>query len=592
MALQCKWSNTFQGQKEELILTLKPISISVANNTTTLEYTFKHYSSVAYPNSTPVGYTIGIDEYVTGGRCDFQIAAGATEILTSGQVTINHNNDGTKLLNFYFNMEWGYSANGSGYLPQIARPVTISYAPTFYDDDTEIKIGCYAATLSMLDDIQTAIMLKRTGAVLSSYIHTDINNGEIVLNGFSDSALALLYADIPTKNSTEVEIRVKSIINGIDYIETATAVVNIRGGAPTFAYIIEDGNTATAALTGNINSFIKYHSQAVYNIGATAHKGASIVEQWIECGTKKNTSPLGSLENIDGDFFKLYAKDSRGRASSLEVEKNIIDYFKPTINANADAPTSVQDMRVTLKGNCFNESFGAKANTIKLYYRYAAVNYNYGAWVAVNDFDIIDNEFTAIISLTDIDYQLGYNFEARITDSLNDVVSAEIRIKTKPVFDWSAEDFNFNVPVNMKVGHIDYNLYGLARAMTQAFNFDCLTIAGNNYSTADVSASLVGNCLRCNLKATRSAATGGALVTNEKVCEVTIYHDEKIAGMLNISFGNGSTGGVASFYTTEVSQTAESLTFSIYAASTAQSDTSFNTFFIVPVTINLNKFID
>jgi hypothetical protein len=137
-----------------------------------------------------------------------------------------------------------------------------------------------------------------------------------------------------------------------------------------------------------------------------------------------------------------------------------------------------------------------------------------------------------------------------------------------------------------------FNLQGLCNALTNAYNLSCTTIGGSAYSSANVSATLTGNCLRCRLTATRSSATPAPLITNEKVCTVTINHGGKINGFLNVSFGNGGTGGVASFYTSEGTQTDSSISFSIYIASTAQSDTSFDTLFIMPVTININNFVD
>ena len=343
--------------------------------------------------------------------------------------------------------------------------------------------------------------------------------------------------------------------------------------------------------TGDINTFVKYHSEAVYSIGATAKKGATIVSQKITCGEKENTSPYGDIKNIESGTFIVTATDNRGLTTTQEIEKGFIEYIKPSIVATGSAPTSVTAMEITLDGMCYAGSFGAVNNDITIYYRYAAVNYPYGDWVALTYKPSYDS-FSVTISLTDFDYQLGYNFEARIVDKLNDVTGAEIHLKNVPVFDWGENDFNFNVPVNMKVGHIDYNLYGLCRALTEAFNVPCTAIAGTNYSSVSFSASIVGNCMRCNLSATRNSATPTSLIDNEKVCEVAIKHDGKIQDMLNVSFGNGSTGGLASFYTTEVSQTTETLSFSIYLASTAQANTSFNTFFIIPVTLNLNKFVD
>lgn len=510
--------------------------------------------------------------------------------------TISHNSSGVGscFLRGFVYPQGGIIAdkNTTVMLDAIPQITALTSAPNF-NDEQAVTITYSNSTPSLIDSAHVCISLDKSVADIP-YKKLDMTTNSYTFN-FTAAEQETLWSLVTSGNSVEVYFIIQTLIGGSPFYSEMKRTLTLINATPTFSPIIEDGNTDTGALTGDINTLIKYHNTAVYSIGASGRKGATIVSQYIKNGDVVNTSPYGEFTNVESNIFEISATDNRGVTLTQTVETKWTEYFKPTIVATATAPTSVKDMQVTIDGNCFygafSEAAAAQNNSFTLSYRYAAVNYDLGEWIEV-DYTPTFDMYSHTITLTDVDYRLGYNFQAKIADSLNTVESTVIRINTIPVFDWSADDFNFNVPVNMQVGHINYNLYGLAKAMTQASNFTCITTSGDNYLTTSFSASLVGNCLRCNLSATRNAATGGALVTNEKVCDVTISHNEKISGMLNVSFGNGSTGGVASFYTTEISQTAETLSFAVYLASTAQSDTSFNTFFIVPVTINLDKFVD
>ena len=559
-------------------LDLTVMSQSISNNSSIVEYSL----NANVPNSD---YTFTI---TIGGK-DYTVDA-------HGTAEIPHKADGTANITVAFNVDFtiqeGYDYfpasmgdNTTFSLDTIARPIIIQEAENFNDEQNPtIHYISYTPTVvsSARVFLQVAGQTIQEGAIGKT-------TGSYTFN-LTQAQREKIWRNMPTSASAPVVFAVETILGGNAYTRVAERTVTLVNAAPIISPIIEDGNNTTNALTGDVNTFIKYYSEAVYSIGASGRKGATIVEQSIKNGNKINTSPLGSFANVEDENFIITATDSRGLTTTVGYQVSMIDYVKPTISATASAPTSVQDMTVDLSGMCFNGSFGAVDNNIKIYYRYTAINYPVGAWIEYKGALPAFNNYSVTITLSDVDYQLGYNFESRIVDSLNDIEGAQITIKTIPVFDWSADDFNFNVPVNMKVGHINYNLYGLCRALTEGYNFTGSVTTGANYSTAAVSATLVGNNLRCRLQATRKSATGAPLVTNEKVCDVIINHGEKINQMLNISFGNGSTGGVASFYTSNVSYTGETVSFSLYLASSAQSDTSFDTFFTIPVTINLDKY--
>ena len=231
---------------------------------------------------------------------------------------------------------------------------------------------------------------------------------------------------------------------GYDFSNKTFSLV---GAEPILDPIVEDGNTVTAALTGNINTMVKYHSTAVYAINAAASKGATIVYQEASCGNKKNTSPYGQLDNVESGNFLFTVVDSRETIAYKTIEKKFINYIKPTCNVtkvDADATKII----FNVSGNFFNDTFGAVHNEVSITYRCKIGDAEYGApaQVPVADISTNGNTYSADVTLTDIEYKNRYVIEATVTDKLSSATNTTT-VKIIPIFDWGEDDFNFNVPV-------------------------------------------------------------------------------------------------------------------------------------------------
>jgi hypothetical protein len=109
-------------------------------------------------------------------------------------------------------------------------------------------------------------------------------------------------------------------------------------------------------------------------------------------------------------------------------------------------PDATGNMTVKVTGNYFNGSFGSKSNSLAVYYRHKTYGGTYSSWKAMT-VTKSGNTYSATASLTGLDYQTKYVFEAYAVDALATVYSAEKNIKATPVFDWSENDFRFNVPL-------------------------------------------------------------------------------------------------------------------------------------------------
>ena len=129
----------------------------------------------------------------------------------------------------------------------------------------------------------------------------------------------------------------------------------------------------------------------------------------------------------------------------------------------------------------------------------------------------------------------------------------------------------------------------LTRIFGAAYSLEITATKGTNYSSVEATAYIIGNSLRCSITATRTSAVNGDIV-NEIVATLKINHGGKIKGCFNASFGNGATGGVASFCTTETTRDDTFVTTKVQLTAAGANLTTMSAFFVMPITLNLEAF--
>lgn len=126
-----------------------------------------------------------------------------------------------------------------------------------------------------------------------------------------------------------------------------------------------------------------------------------------------------------------------------------------------------------------------------------------------------------------------------------------------------------------------------SRALRSLFTtrtLSCTVTKGANWSSAEVDAALVGNCLRILLKATRKSASSVGNITNEAVCTAKIDTLGLLTDVYNIAFTTGSTGPVATFTTTGLEWAEEGvLSVTINMTATERAVTDISTYFTMVV---------
>lgn len=270
-----------------------------------------------------------------------------------------------------------------------------------------------------------------------------------------------------------------------DYLTRKFTVVNSN---PIISdIVIKDIHPDIIALTGNEDTLVRYASMAEYSYTITAQKLASITEHSITNGSQKKTGlTQGIFDDVESGDFTIAATDSRGYQGTRTISKPIVNYIKPTchqeVKAELVGETGAQ-IALTISGNYFNDTFGAVENTLKLEVRHTQNDGTMGEWVDLTDGLIpvfSGNTYSLSITISGFNYGDAYTFQCRATDRLNTVISSSYTVRALPVFDWSQEDFNFNVPVNVNANEFSMNGETVLRHTGSSTNNTVLSASGGH----------------------------------------------------------------------------------------------------------------
>lgn len=382
-------------------------------------------------------------------------------VLTSNAIT--HNADGSKTVAIAVDF-YGYSqgavginafrVNGSAniVLTKIPRAATITSAPNFTDEENPtIKYSNAAGTA--VDSLQACISLDGSSANIA---YRDISKtGSSYTFTLTESERNVLRkATLSGSESRSIKFYVKTVIGGSTFYSNIEKTFTVVNAEPQISALVIDTNTKTTALTGDsLTTIVKGYSNAAYEISATALKGASITEYKAVSGSVTKTTSSGTFANAETASFNFTVKDNRGLTASKLLNLKLINYFKPTCNAvvtlELDTETTLR-AEVKVTGTFFNGSFGYKNNSLDIYIKHSSSN----EWVNLKDAFIEPttngNNYSLDFGISNLDYTKPFTYQVKVVDALEEIYSAEETLSYNPIFDWSAEDFNFNVPVSIQ----------------------------------------------------------------------------------------------------------------------------------------------
>lgn len=374
---------------------------------------------------------------------------------------ITHNTDGKKeitiaidfrLMTISGNYQSGTRINGSSNiaLTDIPRAATLTAAPNFTDEDNP-TITYNNPAGSVVEKLEACISLTSARADIA---YRNISKtGTSYTFTLTDAERAVLRnATLDGSDSRTVYFIVQTTIGGNTYRSSLAKTFTVTNADPEVSALVMDVNETTVALTGDrLTTLIKGYSNAAYEISATAKKGASIASYKATSGSKSFTTSSGTFTAVQASDFSFTATDNRGISATKSIKLKLIDYFKPSCNAEGtlelDGETSAK-ATVKISGTFFNGSFGSVKNAIVIQIKHTGLT----DWVTLTDglVPVLNgNSYSLTFTVSGLSYDETFTYQCRVSDKLASASSAEDSLNIYPVFDWSAEDFNFNVPISL-----------------------------------------------------------------------------------------------------------------------------------------------
>jgi hypothetical protein len=422
-------------------------SQSVANNTTNIGWELVGAGDGGYVVVSEVKVTIdGSQAYYRSESNHQNVYVGT--VVASGTKTITHNADGSRSFSVSVSAgiyQWAINKSGSGSwsLTAIPRAASIKTAPNFTDEDNPAITYSNPAG-SAVTSLKACISFDGSK---DDILYRDISkSGTSYTFNLTDAERETLRKGVLSgSNSRTVKFFVTTVIGGNTYYSTLQKTLTIANAKPTINPTVIDSNSVTKALTGDENKLIRYHSSAAVSMKPTFKKHATAKTYKITNGDKSLSAATGTFEGAESNKFDFNVTDTRGLTASKTITKTMVNYVHLTCNLEVTRPNALGEMSLKIHGNCFSGSFGAKNNTLTLkYYFQEEGDVEYAVNVEVTP---SNDTYSVTIPVVGLDYRKKYTFRASAWDELEIVDSAVIETYTLPVFDWSKEDFNFNVPI-------------------------------------------------------------------------------------------------------------------------------------------------
>ena len=461
---------------------------STENNTSTINWKLDFYSTrtnvesnVAYGGEEAEPCRVVIDGITYEEKVSLYLKKNEVKTLRSGSTTLEHNQDGSKSFSAYIYVElsgWHLSdlkpdpyreGRQTFTLDKIYRPAYLVSAQDFTDEEEPTityqnpmgKFVTLEACISFTGE-KDDISYRAISSVDTSY--------EFPFYALAEKQKLWVLLD---QGYTEkrVKFRLRTTIDGRTFIDEKEALLTFVNYKPTLTPIVKDINERTVSLTGDDQTLVRYFSNVSFNAGAVAQKGASLASVYIKSGGNIITTNAfeGVINNIENGNFEFVVTDNRGHSTTATLEKNLIPYIKLTQNLQTEEMTLAGELTFTISGKYFNGSFGAADNFMDVSFtivdqdgnpvfnneeKPGDPSYTNGSgWVALGEVTPSVSEdgfYTYTYTITGLNRDNRYNLTVAVIDALSPEQNKDIILGLVPVFDWSKDDFNFNVPISIK----------------------------------------------------------------------------------------------------------------------------------------------
>ena len=425
----------------------------IATNKSTISWTLTSTGgSVNYYDTGPTDVYIGGKHVYHRDRVAWSsYAFPAARGSVSGTVTIDHSADGSKTIScsvstaIYTGTVSTSSKNWT--LDNIPRAATLTSAPNFTDEENPTIVYSNPAG-NAVDSVQVCITNADASVQLAKYREVSKTGTSYTFNLTDAERTALINSTPDGGNTAYVRFYIKTYIGGalVEDPRQLTRILTVVNTTPVITASVKDIGDASTVLTGNSSKIIKGFNYVSASMSVALKKGATLKTYYIKNGSQTQWNTSANFSNVENGTFEFGIKDSFGNEITKPVTLTVIPYVKLTCNVKANNPTADGNLAFKISGNYFNNTFGAVANTLAVYWRIKENDGAYGDWNVVTP-TLSGNTYSHTVNLTGLNYQNTYTIQAASADKISTwLQSSEQRVKATPVFNWGENNFDINVP--------------------------------------------------------------------------------------------------------------------------------------------------
>ena len=344
-------------------------------------------------------------------------------------------------------------------LDQIPRYATATSAADFTDEENPVLIFSNPAG-NLITVLQAAISSDGSADDIAKYrdITKTATSYTFPLN---DDERRALREKVTGGTSRTIRLYVRSKIGANDdwHRSHVTCKLTVVNCTPVASLTVVDTNPQTTNLTGDNQVLVRYVSDAKATGTATLMKDATLARQVL---THSSGSVMGNVLTVNAvvdPTFVYGVYDNRGLSTATKLVKSDnqwIPYVKPTCILGNDKPavddaSSTATLTLTASGQCYNGSFGLHRNVLNVYYRYKDADGAFGSWAQMNidNWSTFTHRYSASALIQGLAYDKTYTIEVCANDRIGPTDTVTRSVTAAPIFDWSKNDFNLNVDLNM-----------------------------------------------------------------------------------------------------------------------------------------------
>lgn len=439
-------------------------SQDVLNNKTTIYWKLVARGNGEYTQYNAAPFKVMIDTaqvYYSDTRI---ITKNGTNI-ANGEYTFTHNPNGTKTFSVYVQAAiYVYAYNVSGTktftLDTIPRTPSIISAE-WENDEADIQITYANPALTGATSLNLHIKPSIAGETIAVYPLDKLGGTKTIT--LKDGERAKVWDVYNSRGTTRTDFYLEIVANigGTEQKSSYTVSSELINHLPTVSLdYYFDSKTQTTTESDNVP--IINFSTVFITITPVFRKGATLKNYLHNNGTETSSSSYNFIMTSNKIGYGVV--DCRGaRAYETKVFDNYCNYIALTCNqwVRTDwLDETTLAANVDISGSFYDGNIGNSRNQLKLYYRYCedTEDINFVSWNAISTASTKSNgtyRLTHIIN--GLDYTKGYKIQCRADDNLKSYVYSTVySSKTVPIFDWSENDFNFNVPIHINGMPMEY----------------------------------------------------------------------------------------------------------------------------------------